>query len=81
MSAEEQARWINENSDYAYIGAGLAADSPNTAETIIAYEYPRGREMALLFADGHVEWHDVPDAMDQLQKQAADRGIELPERR
>ncbi len=62
---EQQAAWLSQNTIYTYLGAGkkLAAIA-KPAETVLAYEkldLPTSRRgVAMLFADGHVEF--VPRA-------------------
>jgi prepilin-type processing-associated H-X9-DG protein len=70
------ARWVNESSDYVYLGAGLNHRTA-TPETVIAHEKPDGLEdgLNLLYGDGHVEFQNMDAAIEQIQKaQARPRG-------
>jgi prepilin-type processing-associated H-X9-DG protein len=68
---DKQAEWVNANSDYAWVGAGLNDTGPGNA--VLAYEKPDGLQggIEVLFADGHVEWVAKPksDAMVSELKQ------------
>ncbi len=69
---ETQAAWVNANSDYAYLGAGLSVNAGVGA--ILAHEKPeraRGGRLSVLFADGHVELLPLDAAMEKVKKQAA----------
>jgi len=70
--AKKVAEWINTNSDYVYLGAGLTNNTP--ADQILAYEKLNDHDqqgMNLLFGDGHVEWEIAPRAMQRIQENAA----------
>ena len=67
---EVQATWVNTNSDYVYIGAGLTANAP--AGTILAHEKAEGApggKISLLFSDAHVELLPAEEAMERVKKQ------------
>ena len=66
MSPQEKGAWINANSDYAWLGKGL--NDSVAADTLLAYEKPAGLEdgINILYADGHVDFVVMPDAMKQL---------------
>jgi prepilin-type processing-associated H-X9-DG protein len=70
MSPDQRAGWVNEHADYVYLGNGMT--NQENAETVVAYENP-GRKLSdginLLFADGHVEFMLMKDAMDLIEKQ------------
>lgn len=72
---QEKAQWVNDNSDYVYLGKGLKADA--NAERVLAYEKPEihnGDGLNALFGDGHVEWNPVDRAMQMIQNQQAQKG-------
>jgi prepilin-type processing-associated H-X9-DG protein len=68
---EELAAWINQSSDYAYLGAGK--NNTATAETILAHEKirPGVNGINALFGDGHVEFMNVGELQRQLKQQQA----------
>ena len=68
------AKWVNENSDYVYIGAGR--DVRVGAEVIVLYEKPGahgGQGMNMLYGDGHVEFQMMPAAQKMIEDQQAGR--------
>jgi prepilin-type processing-associated H-X9-DG protein len=72
MAVDDQVKWVNENSDYVYLGAGMNATAG--AEVIVAHEKPdaHGRQgMNMLFGDGHVEFFQMPAAIQMIQAQQA----------
>ena len=74
MNLDEKAKWVNENSDYVYVGKGMT--SAANAETIVLYEKPDahgGQGMNMLYADGHVEFWQMRDAQRQIEAQKAGR--------
>jgi prepilin-type processing-associated H-X9-DG protein len=74
MKPDEVAKWVNENSDYIYVGGGLKTTAG--AETVVLYEKPQahGRQgMNILYADGHVEFHMMPTAMQEIQRSRQQR--------
>jgi prepilin-type processing-associated H-X9-DG protein len=69
---DEAAKWVNEHSDYIYVGAGM--NSSVGAEVIVLYEKPddHGKQgINMLYGDGHVEWNQMSDAMRLIEKQKA----------
>lgn len=72
--ADRLAQFVVENSDYIYVGAGLT-NSAN-AETIVAYENPDFVDdgINILFADGHVEFLAMDDALQMIEADKAKRG-------
>jgi len=54
--------WVNENSDYVYVGADKTSRSP--ANAVVAHEKldenPEG--VNILYADGHVEFVTIDEA-------------------
>jgi prepilin-type processing-associated H-X9-DG protein len=64
------AKWVNENSDYVYVGAGKT--SAIGADVVVMYEKPDAHNrqgMNILFGDGHIEFVTLPDAMRMIQAQ------------
>jgi prepilin-type processing-associated H-X9-DG protein len=61
------AAWAKENSDYTYVAAGKSVSAG--ADVVIAYE--KSDEVTeglnILFADGHVEWQPMAEAMRTIQ--------------
>ncbi|HYE20390.1 MAG TPA: DUF3352 domain-containing protein [Tepidisphaeraceae bacterium] len=66
--AKQLAEWVDENSAYVYLGAGLNNTTP--ADVIVVHEKPGNHAggMNCLFGDGHVEWLMMPQAMEQIEK-------------
>jgi len=61
--------WVNEHSDYIYLGKGLTNAVP--ADVVVAHEKlgaHRGQGINLVFGDGHVEWMQMPEAMRAIEK-------------
>ena len=75
---KEQADWVNQSSDYVYLGAGKNSQTP--ANVILAHEKirPGVPGINMLFGDGHVEWIQVGQAQQMLatqkQNEAAKKG-------
>jgi prepilin-type processing-associated H-X9-DG protein len=70
MTKDDKEKWINDNTDYEYLGKGLGIRG--TASRILLYEkdgahQPRG--MNLLFGDGHVEFQTTEAAKKLIQEQ------------
>ena len=72
MSPEQKAAWINEHSDYVYLGKGktnnLPADQPVAYEK---FENGHGQGITILFGDGHVEFLMMADAQRLLANKGA----------
>jgi prepilin-type processing-associated H-X9-DG protein len=69
---DEAAKWVNEHSDYVYLGKGMT--SAVGAETIVLYEKPNAhgsQGMNMLFGDGHVEFQTMSSALKMIQDQQA----------
>ena len=62
------SKWINQNSDYVWVGAGK--DATAGADVPLAYEKPEqnAEGVNILYADGHVEFVVMPEARQQIQK-------------
>ena len=71
MTPDDKAKWINDNSDYVYLGKGLKMANQN-ARRIMIYEKDGAHEargINLLFGDGHVEFQRTDDAQRRIQAQ------------
>jgi prepilin-type processing-associated H-X9-DG protein len=76
QKSDEQAAWVNQNSDYVYLGAGKNNATP--ADSIIAYEKLHlrgGQGVNILFGDGHVDFEPGSEA----QRLLAAQGVEPKE--
>jgi prepilin-type processing-associated H-X9-DG protein len=76
------AKWVDANSDYVYLAAGMkAAQIKNSAEVVIAHERfglsPQG--VGALFADGHVERLPQSEVQRRAVKPQAAGGSARPE--
>jgi prepilin-type processing-associated H-X9-DG protein len=74
MNIDDAAKWVNEHSDYVYLGAGM--NNKAGGEVIVLYEKPGahgGQGMNMLFGDGHVEFEMMPVAMRMIETQQAGR--------
>jgi prepilin-type processing-associated H-X9-DG protein len=64
-------KWVNDNSDYIYLGAGKIA-SKLTAKDVLAYnkfKYSQKDHLVnVLFGDGHVERIPTADLLKSLSK-------------
>jgi prepilin-type processing-associated H-X9-DG protein len=67
LEGDELKAWINESTDYVYAGAGKTARA--RADEVIAYERPEGvgEGLYILFADGHVEYQEMPQATQTIE--------------
>lgn len=77
---EELAAWVNQNSDYVYLGAALGklGAIPNTAQTVLAhekFEMAQNGLIQVLYVDGHVERLPVQVLRQQLEQQGKPRGL------
>jgi prepilin-type processing-associated H-X9-DG protein len=76
---EELAKWVNDNTDYVYLGKdfGKLTKITNPSQTIIAHEkleLPKNGLVNVLYADGHVELLPVPLVKDRLEQQKKPAG-------
>jgi prepilin-type processing-associated H-X9-DG protein len=78
LTRDQQAQWVNEHSDFIYLGAGMRQGEP--PETIVIYEKrvelnsaPDGAlgpdEVQMLFGDGHVEAITPAEAKRRIDSQ------------
>ncbi len=75
---DEKAAWVNENSDYVYLGKGL--NTGVTADHIVLYEKPgahNGDGMNFLYGDGHVEFQIAAEATRLIdgQEKKGEQGL------
>jgi len=69
LPADQAVKWVNDNSDYIYLGASLKRMPP--PDMVIAYEKDSdhgGDGINMLFADGHVEFDTLPAAQQEIEK-------------
>jgi prepilin-type processing-associated H-X9-DG protein len=74
LAIDDQVKWVNDNADYVYLGAGMNITAG--AEVIVLYEKPgaHGNQgMNILYGDGHVEFQMMQSAMQQIQRQTANK--------
>jgi len=67
---DDIAAWVNKNSSYVYLGAGMKQGEDPT--TIVLYEKPENHHDGsnVLYGDGHVEFVQARELQRQLAKQA-----------
>jgi predicted Zn finger-like uncharacterized protein/prepilin-type processing-associated H-X9-DG protein len=67
LPSDQQAAWVNSNSDYIYIGAGYKRGEAESS--VVAYEKDDDHHdgMNLLFADGHVEFENLYGAHQAIE--------------
>jgi prepilin-type processing-associated H-X9-DG protein len=66
---DTQARWVNENASYTYVGAGM--NNTAGAEEVVLHEKDDNHDqdgMNLLFGDGHVEWDTLETAQQRINQ-------------
>jgi prepilin-type processing-associated H-X9-DG protein len=76
---EDVAKWVNENSDYVYLGKALGkiVQIQNTAETVLAHEKFETAKVGMinvLYADGHVERTPVQFIRERVEAQGKKAG-------
>jgi prepilin-type processing-associated H-X9-DG protein len=66
-AGDAAAKWVRQNSDYVYVGAGK--DYRMSADEVLAYEKPEGLNdgINLLFGDGHVEFLPMGQAQQTIR--------------
>ncbi len=72
MLKADKANWINDNSDYVYIGKGLNLSDATASRQLIMFEKDAahgGSGMNLLFSDGSTEFRSAADAKKIIQDQ------------
>ncbi|HZZ43748.1 MAG TPA: DUF3352 domain-containing protein [Tepidisphaeraceae bacterium] len=72
VDKQKMAEWVNENSDYVYLGKGKS--EKGEPDMVLAYEKPEinGNEgFNLLFEDGHVEYKNYEEGMKLVNEQKA----------
>lgn len=68
LDREGLAAWVDQNTDYVYLGAGKK--DPAGATTVLVHEKirPDSVQVQILFGDGHVEWLPVDRARQVIGK-------------
>lgn len=69
MTPDQQAAWVNEHSDYVYVGKRLKSDAP--ADRVVLYEKETdhgGDGMNMLYGDGHVEFQSAQAAQREIEQ-------------
>jgi prepilin-type processing-associated H-X9-DG protein len=69
MARADLARWLTDHGDYVYCGAGLTTGADPAQ--IVVYEKPEDHKtgMNILFADSHVEFKQMADAVQLIRSQ------------
>jgi prepilin-type processing-associated H-X9-DG protein len=73
---DAQVKWVNENSSYVYVGAGMNFNA--AADTVVLYEKTgnHGEDgMNFLYGDGHVEWQSMEVAQQLIKNVEAHDAI------
>jgi prepilin-type processing-associated H-X9-DG protein len=67
-SPDDKAKWVNDNADYVYLGAGMKMDG-SASTTIVVYEKSdnKGEGKNFLFGDGHVEFQRLNEARQTIE--------------
>jgi prepilin-type processing-associated H-X9-DG protein len=69
MTPDQQAAWVNEHSDYVYVGKGLKSDAPADRVTVYEKETDHGGDgMNMLYGDGHVEFQNAQAARREIEQ-------------
>jgi prepilin-type processing-associated H-X9-DG protein len=75
MTPDQAADWVNHNSDYVYLGAGMVQGQQPS--TVVCYEKDKdhgGDGINMLFGDGHVEFFTLPAAHQMIEKSGNPQG-------
>ncbi|CAN5476052.1 hypothetical protein BH09PLA1_BH09PLA1_10950 [soil metagenome] len=70
MNDQQKIDWVNSNSSFIYLGAGM--DNSQPADAIVLYEQDRDHGpdgMNMLYGDGHVEFNFMDPAKKAIQSQ------------
>jgi prepilin-type processing-associated H-X9-DG protein len=81
LEGDALKNWANEQSDYVWLGKGKTTNA--TSEEVLAYEKPERVTdgINVLYADGHVDWVSMPQAMQMIEKvKQGGGGAERPAR-
>jgi len=75
LTLDQAADWVNANSSYVYVGAGLKAGADPAI--VVAYEKDENHRdgMNILFADGHVDWVPLDRAHELIQQSGKGPGM------
>jgi prepilin-type processing-associated H-X9-DG protein len=68
---DETAKWVNNNSDYIYVGKGMTMSTAKPTD-IVLYEKPDSHNkdgMNFLYGDGHVEFQRMDMAKKLIEQQ------------
>jgi prepilin-type processing-associated H-X9-DG protein len=68
MTKDQASIWVNQNSSYFYTGAGLTQDCDPSIIVVYEKDSNHGTGMNLLFADGHVEFDNLAEAHEAIEK-------------
>jgi prepilin-type processing-associated H-X9-DG protein len=71
MTVEQRTEWVNKNTSYVYLGAGLTTQTA-TPETIVLHDREnrhQGEGMNLLYGDGRVQFVPVQQAKQAIRTQ------------
>ena len=69
---EDAAKWVNEHSDYVYLGGKMKAGAAGAENMILVHERlenHEGQGINIAFGDGHVEWVTMPRAKELIEAQ------------
>jgi|GEM_PF-4346535 len=76
LTRDQAVKWVNDNSDYIYIGATMKNSS--ASDLVAAYEKDAdhgGDGINMLFADGHVEFDTLQQAQQQIARTKQAQGL------
>jgi prepilin-type processing-associated H-X9-DG protein len=79
LTPDQYVDWVNKNSDYVYIGAGLKMGADPAL--VVLYEKDddhKGDGMNILYADGHVEFQTLANAHQEIEQTLAARKAANP---
>jgi prepilin-type processing-associated H-X9-DG protein len=69
LTGDKAVAWVNEHSDYIYVGKGLTISGP--PDRIVLYEKltDHGHDgVNMLYGDGHVEFQSMPQAQQMINQ-------------
>jgi type II secretory pathway pseudopilin PulG len=67
VQGDDLNTWINESSGYVYVASGKSIR--DRADVVVAHERPDGLSdgLGIVFLDGHVEFQNMPQAMQTIE--------------